>query len=346
VAEWLKAFAWKADNGQKPFVSSNLIPSAITLPEEISERGQIFDFTRAVMTRILLIKLGAFGDVIQCDGALRDIRAYHRDAHITVLTTPTYKKIFERCPHVNAVLIDPRAPRWNLAALYRLRASLHAGQFNLVYDLQNAARTRFYRRWLLPQPRWSQHTPDKTQPALERLAAQLTAAGVTPTHTPQPDVSWLCEDMSTDMAAAGVTTPYIVLIPWCSARHPDKRWPHFEELARRLLAEGRCVVTAPGPDELSEADSFPGLMMKGPRGFYNWFELAHVLKGAQFVIGNDTGPSHLAAHIGAPGLALYGPHTSAVRTSIEREKFRAIEVPDLAALSVDTVWKALHDRLS
>ena len=67
------------------------------------------------MQRILVIKHGAFGDVIQCDGALRDIRAHHPGDEILVLTTPAYAKIFRRCPHVDRVLIDPRAPRWRAA---------------------------------------------------------------------------------------------------------------------------------------------------------------------------------------------------------------------------------------
>ncbi|MFP3435778.1 hypothetical protein SB781_39120, partial [Paraburkholderia sp. SIMBA_061] len=41
--------------------------------------------------RVLVIKLGAFGDVLLADGALRDIRAAHPGAEIAVLTTPAYR---------------------------------------------------------------------------------------------------------------------------------------------------------------------------------------------------------------------------------------------------------------
>jgi ADP-heptose:LPS heptosyltransferase len=292
------------------------------------------------MTRILLIKLGAFGDVIQADGAIRDIRAQHPTAQITVLTTPAFSKIFARCPHVNAVLTDPRLPRWRLDILWTLKKKLTAEQFDLVYDLQNNGRTRFYRRWLLPHVNWCQFRGDKKLPALTRLEQQLHQAGLSTPHTRLPDLSWMADDVREGLATAGVSGPYIVLIPGCSARHPNKRWPHFATFARLLMAQGHTIVTAPGPDELAEADSFPGIVLKGPRGFYNWFELAGVLKGARFVVGNDTGPSHLAAHLGVAGLALFGPQTSAAHTSIERADFRALEVPDLAALTPETV--ALH----
>ena len=71
--------------------------------------------------RILIIKHGAFGDVIQAEGALRDIRANHPDAHIAVLTMPAYRGLLARSPFIDEVIVDPRAPRWRLDAMWRLR---------------------------------------------------------------------------------------------------------------------------------------------------------------------------------------------------------------------------------
>jgi len=302
--------------------------------------------------KILVIKLGAFGDVLQADGALRDLRAAHPHDHLTVLTTPPFRKIFERAPYVDAVLTEPRAPRWRLDKMLALRHQLRAQSFDRVYDLQNSSRTGFYWRWFLREVWWSGAVPGcaacynppnrKQIPALERLAVQLQAAGIAPTQTRQPDLGWMADDVRADLAAAGITRDYIVLIPGCSARHPHKRWPYYRELAERLIEQGVAVVTVPGPDELATAHEIPGVVLTGKNAFMNWFELAGVLKGARFVVGNDTGPSHLAAHLGVPGLALFGPHTSAARTSIERERFKALEVPDLAALTVDRVLEELQ----
>jgi ADP-heptose:LPS heptosyltransferase len=58
--------------------------------------------------RILVIKLGAFGDLVQADGAMRDIRAFHPDAEITLLTMPPFRKLMSRCPHVDNVVADTR----------------------------------------------------------------------------------------------------------------------------------------------------------------------------------------------------------------------------------------------
>jgi ADP-heptose:LPS heptosyltransferase len=155
----------------------------------------------------------------------------------------------------------------------------------------------------------------------------------------------MADDMSTFLRHEGVRKSYVALIPGCSARHPQKRWPYYAQLAQALIERGYEVVTAPGPDEIKLAKSIPGHTLLGPNGFLNWFELAGVLKEACYVVGNDTGPSHVASCLGKAGLALFGSHTSAARTGIRRGDFDALEVPDLAELSVETVLAAIMPKL-
>ncbi|MAM93171.1 glycosyltransferase family 9 protein [Parvibaculum sp.] len=302
--------------------------------------------------RILVIKHGAFGDVIQAEGALRDIRDNHPDAFIAVLTMKPYRTILARCPHVDEVIVDERAPRWRIDSMHALRTKIRARGFDMIYDLQNSKRTAFYFRWMLKSARWSgtaagcSHPHRANEPkkirTLDRLAGQLEDAGLTIRHTRTPDVSWLADDVRDMLTTANVRTPYIVLVPGCSARHPQKRWPHYAELARRLIAAGETIVTAPGPDEVELARTIPGICIEKT----NWAELAGILKGARFVIGNDTGPSHLAAHMGVPGLALFGTHMPAERTGILTENFGAIEVDDLSALPVARVFDEVERRLA
>lgn len=296
--------------------------------------------------RILVIKHGAFGDLVQADGVLRDIRAFHAGADITLLTAPAFRKLMSRCPHVDHVLTDGRSPAWKLGDWIRLARAFKAGRFDRVYDLQNSDRTGLYRKLFFRHAYWSGHRVQaRDAAALEGLVAQLQRAGVPTTHSLAPDVSWMVDDVAGLLQGEGVRTPYVALIPGCSARHPYKRWPHYDQLAEALLARGYDVVTAPGPDEMDLVKSIPGHTLLGPTGFLNWFELAGVLKRASFVVGNDTGPSHVAACLRKPGLALFGLHTSATLTGMVRGDFLAIEVPDLAALSVDTVLDAVLPRL-
>jgi ADP-heptose:LPS heptosyltransferase len=296
--------------------------------------------------KVLVIKHGAFGDLIQADGALRDIRKGLPQAEIVLLTTPPYRRLMERCPHIDRLLIDVRAPLWKLGENIRLARSLLQERFDRVFDLQKSGRSERYRRLLLRGLPWCGKQPGPRPPSMiEGFPAQLASAGLSAEHSLAPDVSWMAEDAAPLLAAEGVGEDYIVLIPGCAARHQHKRWPHYPALARALIMRGFEVVTAPGPDEIELAKSVPGHTLLGSRGFLDWFQLAGVLQRARFVIGNDTGPSHLAACLGRPGLALFGPHSSSVRTGIRRGAFEALDVPDLAALDVESVLAEVLPRL-
>lgn len=303
---------------------------------------------------ILIIKLGALGDLFQAEGALHDIRLHHPGARITLLTGPAYRALMQRCPWVDRVELDPRAPRWRLDRMVDLRRRLRAAPFAMVYDLQNVSRTAFYRRWFLPHTPWSGTAPGcshphravdpKRIPSLQRLAGQLADAGVPVLHALAPDLGWVADDVSGILADAGVRRPYVVLLPGSSARLPHKRWPGYAALAERLIAGGTTVVTVPGPDELDLCRSIPGITLTEGK-WLNYFQLAGVLAGARLVIGNDSGPTHLAAHLGRPTVALFGSHMAACLTGIDRPWVTCVEVPDLAVLPVGQVEDVVNSRL-
>lgn len=309
------------------------------------------------MNRVLVVKLGALGDILLAEGALRDIRAAHPAAHIAVLTRRAFAALLARCPWVDEVIVDDNAPRWRLGRMLALRRRLRAGRFERVYDLQNSRRTAFYFRWLLGGTEWSggvrgcshphRHPQPKSLPVLERHAGQLRDAGIAVAHTPHPNPVWLCAPVDTLLRGAGVAPPFIVLLPGSSARHPRKRWPHYAALAQVLTARGLSVVTVPGPDEREIARGFAGVVLTAGARVLDLFELAGVLREAAFVVGNDSGPTHLAARLGAPGLALFGAgHADAGITSMASARFRTLTVPDLAALPAETVADAVLAAVS
>jgi len=308
---------------------------------------------------ILIIKLGAFGDVVLAEGAIRDIRAAHPDAQITVLTMPAYRKIMAANPHVDTVEVDTRPPRWRIDRMRDLRARLLSGRYERVYDLQNVKRTRVYHRWLSSQPggvEWSgtatgashPHRADspKTIPVLDRLAGQLRDAGLDTPNCLSPDMSWMGEGrearIDAILAEAGVTPGFVLLVPGASARHSQKRWPNYAALAERLNREGYQTVTAPGPDEMDLCRALPATMLLDGDGFIDFFHLMALIGQCGYVVTNDTGPGHLAAwgrtRGGAPvsGLALFGSHVPASRQCIDR-RFEVIQVADLRALDPEPV---------
>ena len=97
------------------------------------------------MSNILIIKHGSLGDIVQISGVLRDIRQFHSDKKIFILTTLPYVELLSRCPYLDGVLIDKRLPRWNIFYLIKLRKMLRKFEFSYAYDLQNSSRTSFYR---------------------------------------------------------------------------------------------------------------------------------------------------------------------------------------------------------
>ena len=303
--------------------------------------------------RVLVIKYGAFGDVILAQGAMQDIRTSFPNANIAVLSEPAFDKIWKRCPFVDEVLTDAREPRWRLDLQLRLRRKLREFDPEYVVDLQNSSRTSYYRRWLLPEVPWSfiqdakkASSPlPKSMPSLERKLGQLQLSGLCHDHVLKPDISWMANGVADVLQEAGVKPPFITLIPGCSARHPQKRWPHYDQLAHALLEDGYDVVTVPGPDEMDLCGQIPGKMLTGAK-YLDWFDLTGVLKASAFVIGNDTGPTHIASHLERPGLALFGAHTSAASTSITSSRLEAIEVSDLSKLDVETVLQEVRQRLS
>ena len=104
---------------------------------------------------------------------------------------------------------------------------------------------------------------------------------------------------------------YVVLVP--GARWVTKRWPEerFAAVAQRLdeaLGLAPVVVGAPGEREISERMR----RMRGGRmidliGRTSLKTLAAVIEGAECVVTGDTGPMHLAAALGRPLVAMFGP---------------------------------------
>jgi len=306
------------------------------------------------MADILVIKLGALGDLVQADGALRDIREHHPGDHLIVMTTPTYQRYMERCPWVDEVFIDPRSSRFNLVEMMRLRRRLHRRKLHRIYDLQQVGRTRFYQRFLFPKIWWLgdaagcsvylKRDEDRSC-AADHFKLHLQLAGLNVRHTLKSDVSWLADESDQLLSAAALDPGFVVLIPGASLAHEDKRWPYFRELALYLREAGRQVVTIPGPDEIELCRSIPGKMLIPAAGYYDIFTLAGIAKKASFVIGNDTGPTHIAAHLGLPGMALFGQHTAPYTTGIQHTRFEVIERRSLAELSAEEVWLTVEATL-
>ncbi|MFN3566690.1 MAG: glycosyltransferase family 9 protein [Burkholderiaceae bacterium] len=115
------------------------------------------------------------------------------------------------------------------------------------------------------------------------------------------------------LATAGVDGPYTVLCPAAAGIHHGrvKAWTGYPELCAELIAHGVRVVACPGPGEREVvAAALPGGTILPETDVATF---AALLRGAQLVVANDSGPSHVAAAVGAPLIAIFGV-TDPVRT--------------------------------
>ena len=302
------------------------------------------------MSNILIIKLGSLGDVVQISGALRDIREHHKNEKITILTTSKYLNLFKNCPYVDDCLEDERLPRYNIFYLFRLRKIVNSLNFNKVYDLQNSNRTSFYRKFLFNIKDWSssKDIPENkyNNSVLQRFDEQLRKSNIQTLYTLKPDFSWAAEkansyNLDTDKK-------YVLFFPFCSKDLIHKRWPYFSELINLIKKNHPqyALVVAPGPGEIEEAKSLDIKIALNNNLPLNFFELASLIKKSHLVIANDTGPAHMAAHLGARGFTLFGPHTTPEKVSIEREKFIALQTMDLKSLFADRVYALIKSSIT
>ena len=137
-------------------------------------------------------------------------------------------------------------------------------------------------------------------------------------------------------------------IPFCSINLPHKKWPHYNDLI--LLINKKYpnlkIVIAPGPSEIKLANKINALSILENGKSLSLTKLAGLIYNAKFIVSNDTGPAHMAAHLGVSGVALFGYHTTPYKVSIETENFKAIVENDLKKLSAENVFYKISKQLS
>jgi len=313
------------------------------------------------MSNILIIKHGSLGDIAQASGAIQDISENHKNDRIYLLTTKAYLEVFKKNPFIHEVILDKRLPRYNLIYLYFLMRELKKHKFSKVFDLQNSSRTKFYKNILFPKASYenwssSETTLPKDQSkdqfdkvsVLERFDHQLRISGLDTSNTMKPNFSWASSDISEIKIHYGLKK-YILLFPFCSPHLSIKKWPYFNDFIKLIsnkFNDEFKVVTAPGPNEINEAKNINALTLLDKGKALDISQLTSLIKDSSFIIANDTGPAHIAAHSGAKGLTLFGKHTTAYKVSIERENFKAIQVDDLNKLSAEKVFERFANSLS
>ncbi len=282
---------------------------------------------------ILLIKPSSLGDIVHAMPTCAVIRRAYPKARLTWLVKRGWAGLVERIDGVDRVWpVESTFKGW-LSQISPLRAE----HFDLVVDLQGLFRSAaigwaagssllvgfengregspwFYSR-RVPIPQSEMH-------AVDRYLLVAKAVGVAESGAPEfrfriPPTDY--EEVDRLLTRSGVAPGTSWVAMNVSARWPTKRWPaaSFAEVADRLRQEGYgAVVMIGGSDERAEVAAVSGMMKTSAidlAGATTVGLLPALLSKASLMITNDSGPMHVAAAVGTPVVALFGP-TSAIRT--------------------------------
>ncbi len=278
--------------------------------------------------RIAIWKLSALGDVILSTPSLRAVRRRYPEAHLALIVGRSAYEAVAHSPYLNdCVIYNPaskeRGPRGAWAFARRLRREA----FDLSIDLQNSRRTHLL-AWAAGIPvRVGYHR--KFGAALNRgvrlprvvlapVAHQqylLRQAGIEPSGDelelwPSTQDEAVARTLLPDPEVPGQAT--VGLHPGGSGRWKTKRWDlgRWAQLADALARQGLRVVITGGPGEQGLAEAMGSQMTSKPLvlvGRTRILELACVIKRCQAFVAHDSSPLHLAAAMGTPTVALFGP---------------------------------------
>ena len=254
--------------------------------------------------RILVIKPSSLGDVIHALPTVARLRHRYPAAHLAWLINAELSPLLDRCPVINdRILFHRRTAATWLPLLRQLRG----GRFDLVVDLQGLARsgifavaTRAPRRLGLGDARegarlaYTETVPVTRAHAVDRYLRVADHLGCEP----------LPVEFPLGLEGRAPSRPWIGINP--SARWPTKLWgdDKFAELVRQLPRD-RVVVTGTAADRQRCERIAQGV--RNLAGKTSLLELAETYRQCAVVITNDSGPMHLAAAVGTPVVAIFGP---------------------------------------
>jgi heptosyltransferase I len=284
-------------------------------------------------SRILLIKPSSLGDIVHAFPVVSALKAQWPGAHLTWVVKRQWAELVERAEGVDRVWpVEGTVGSW-----FEQARRLRAERFDLAVDLQGLFRSGvlaglsgapirigfangregspwFYTRRV--------EVPTVELHAVDRYLLVAAALGVRVQGLPQFRFKILDADMAPvrelfRSKEVSLDQPWIAMN--VSARWPTKRWfpGSFAAVLDRLHQKGLGPVVVIGSaedrqdaEQLRTLTNSPFIDLTGtvPLG-----SLPALLSKAAAMITNDSGPMHIAAALGVPVAAIFGP-TSAVRT--------------------------------
>ena len=312
------------------------------------------------MRKILIIKPSSLGDIIHGLQIAHSLKEQWEGTHLSWVVSDRFAPFVQACPTVDHVYVFNR--KGGMKEFKRLVKELRTETFDAVLDFQGLARTGlmtmltmakrkigrcdaregagfcYKEKAALPPAGHEAHALDILFKFLPRLGLSARLASPLTFNTPEPET----------IAAPLAEAHPVLMIP--HSRGPEKEWGGFAELTKLVLEKhpDALVVwdshqTAPDP-EVSGNGRFLNLT-----GKTDLLQMTALVQRARVVVANDSGPMHLAAALGKPVVALFGP------TPPERFGPYPLDAPhhyilrapagDLSKLEPQTVYEAVAKAL-
>lgn len=274
------------------------------------------------LNRILVVRLGSLGDLVHTLPAVSALRRRFSGATIDWVVDRVHEPFLALVPVISRAIVlrDRTAAAW-----FEMRRTLRAGQYDVAVDFQGLIKSAFFarmsgagrvigfgRRALRePAARWlysERIDVPEGQHVIQKNLQLARALGASSDRLEFP----LAPVESAAVAAVrdrGVDR-FALVNP--GAAWPNKRWPpaRFGQLARAIRERhGLQSVVLWGPGEAALADEVVresgGAAVAAPATSIP--DLVALARAASLVVSGDTGPLHIAAAVGVPAVALFGP---------------------------------------
>jgi heptosyltransferase I len=307
--------------------------------------------------RILVVRLGAMGDIIAALPAVASLKHSIPHSKIAWVVESKWSTLLDANPYVDSVLLFDRR---TLAGLKKAWTDLRSARFDLGVDFQGLIKSALVATVARPERIFGFSTPHvRESPAAWFYSTKVATRSL---HAVECNL---------DLAAAAGASSILRTFP-LPPGEPEgqlppgdfvlasplagwgaKQWPleYYSELARKLRRDCGLplVLNAPYPVRVEGAETH----VSGISG------LIHATRRASAIVGVDSGPLHLAAALSKPGVAIYGPTDPArtgpyggsftvLRSAAASTTYKRTEQPDqsMREITPDQVVGALETILS
>jgi heptosyltransferase-1 len=286
------------------------------------------------VTRFLIVRLGALGDVVHAIPVAAALRRAFPTSRIDWLVSAKHRGILDLVPVIDRrLVINDRAEATEGTSLLAAVRELRRNHYDVALDLQGLIKSALlsrasgarrvigfssgYARERLARLFYTEaHDPGRGglyNPAETRHVVEMNLGLLEPLGVAAAEAEFPIEEVDSKVArwaAANTGGRYALLNP--GAAWPNKRWPpaRFASLAEELRARRglmSVVLWGPGEETLAQETvaAAAGAAVISPRTTIA--DIVALARGAAVMVSGDTGPTHIAGAVGTPLVGIYGP---------------------------------------